>query len=72
MSDDVDHRQLMEKLVEHEGKFVKLGVDIHGINEKLKPISAGIDSIAWGFRAILWGGAISAAVVGILELAERI
>jgi len=68
MNDDVDHGQLMDKLIEHEGKFVKLGKDIHGINEKLDPIATGVTSMAWGFKMLLWLGGASAAVVAIIEL----
>jgi len=67
----VDHQALMTKLIEHEDKFVKIGSDLHGINEKLDPISQGIDSIAFAFKSLLWLGAGSAAVVGIIELVDH-
>lgn len=68
---EIDHAALMSKLVEHEGKFVILGRDIHGINQKLDPIAAGVQSMAHGFKLLLMVGAASAAVVGIMELVER-
>jgi hypothetical protein len=68
---DITHKTLFEKLIEHEGKIVKLTDDVHEIRETLKPIARGINSIAWSFKGLLLLGAGSAAVVGIIELAER-
>jgi hypothetical protein len=68
MNDEVDHRQLMKKLVEHESKFVRIADDIKGIREDLDPIATGVTSIAWAFKGLLLIGAGSAAVVGILEM----
>lgn len=69
---DVDHQMLFEKLVDHDGKITRMSKDIHGINEKLEPISQGIQSMAHAFKLLLWVGASSAAVVAILELAKHI
>jgi hypothetical protein len=68
---DVDHQQLFEKLVDHDGKIMRMSKDIHGINEKLEPISQGIQSMANAFKLLLVTGAGSAAVVGILALVDR-
>lgn len=72
LHEDVDHAQLLAKLVEHESKFIKLTEQIDMIIEKLEPIARGISSIALAFKALLYIGAGSAAVVGILELADRL
>ncbi len=69
---EVDHAHLLEKLVENETKIDTLGKDLHGINQKLDPIVTGIGSIAFAFKGLLIIGAGSAAVVGIIELANHI
>jgi hypothetical protein len=72
MSGEVDHKMLFEKLVDHDGKITKMSTDIHGINEKLDPIAQGIQSMAFAFRMLLWVGAVSAPLVGVLELWEHV
>lgn len=71
-SNEIDHGMLFEKLVDHDGKITRMSKDIHGINEKLEPISQGIQSMAFAFKLLLWCGAGSAAIVGILALADRV
>ncbi len=63
---EVTHDILLEKLVEHEEKFVGIADDIKGMREDLDPIASGVKSIAFGFKVLLWLGAGSAAVAGIL------
>ena len=70
--EEVDHNTLLEKMVEHDDMISKLGTDIHGINEKLDPIAAGVTSMAFAFKALLWVGAASAALVGIIELVDHL
>lgn len=67
---EVDHKQLMAKLVEHEAKFVQIAGDIKGIRADLDPIATGVTSLAWTFKGLLVLGAGSAAVVGIISLVE--
>lgn len=71
-SEDVTHSTLYQKLVEHESQISTMSKDIHGINEKLDPIAVGVTSMAFAFRALLWVGAGSAALVGILEFIAHV
>ena len=59
-------------MVEHDNQIVKVMADIHGINVKLDPIARGVTSVAFGFRTILWFGAISISVVGMFELYHQL
>ena len=72
MKNEVDHEQLLAKMIEHEGKFIEITEHIEIIVEKLDPIARGIASIAFAFKGLLYLGAGAAAVVGILELADRL
>lgn len=64
----VTHETLLEKLVEHEDAILNLNTSLTSINGKLDPIVRGIGSIAFAFKALLALGAVSAAVVAIIEL----
>jgi hypothetical protein len=68
---DVTHGTLLAKLVEHDGSIADLNESVCQINEKLDPISDGIRSIAFAFKALLIIGAGSAAIVGIIELVKH-
>ena len=70
--EEVDHSQLLAKMIEHESKFITITEHIEIIVEKLDPIARGIASIAFAFKGLLALGAASAAVVGIIELLDRI
>jgi hypothetical protein len=71
MSDDeVTHKTLFEKLVEHEGSITLLARSVTQIEKQLHPIARGINSIAFAFKGLLALGAICAAVLGILKLSE--
>lgn len=71
MEGQVSHEELMEKLTEHEDAILSMGQDIKAINGKLDPIVRSLRSIAQGFKALIVLGALSAALVAILELADR-
>lgn len=71
-SELIDHGHIMIKLVEHEDRLVSIVDDLHGINQKLDPIAHGVASMAFFFKVLLVVGAGSAAVVGLLELVERL
>ena len=72
MSNEVTHKTLLEKLIEHEGAITTLASSVTKIERQLHPIAQGIKSIAFAFKGLLALGAGSAAVVGIIKLAEYI
>jgi hypothetical protein len=72
MMPDTTHNDLMEKLVEHEGKFIQLNDTVMKIEQKIDPIVTSLRSIAWAFKGLLVLGSGSAAVLGILALMDHL
>ena len=70
--EEVDHAQLLSKMIEHEEKFIEITDHIENIVDKIDPIAHGINSIALAFKILLWLVAGSEALVGLFELVERI
>ena len=68
----VTHDELLEKLVEHESKFLKIDEHLAGIRDDLDPIASGVKSMAFAFKGLLVVGAGAAAFAGILELIDRL
>ena len=68
----VTHEQLLDKIMEHDEILVQLADTVNKIESKLDPIVKALGSIAFAFKGLLIIGAGSAAVAGILELADRL
>jgi len=67
----VSHDQILSKLVEHDTSIFDITQSIDVLGDKLDPIAHGIASMAFAFKVLLWLGAGSAAVVGIIELVNH-
>lgn len=71
----ISHEAIFEKLLEHEERIVSnserlVGIekDVHVVREQMKPINDGMKSMVFLFKVAIALGALSAAILGVIEL----